>query len=392
MQSLVSSRSLAGSAAALALALGCGTTTQAASHREAPLIAQDPAADITDVYAFRSWGNPDECRVHHERDPRSGAELGPNYFFFDPKVAYDFNLDVNQDGVAEDIIYRVRFSTQIRPPFNDLPVAYAGVDGVPGLPPGIRDLRGERAAGLGLRQTYTVTEIKGSSRRTIGRGTAVPSNIGPRTMPDYEGLAAQGIRPLANGGQVFAGQRDETFYIDLGATFDTLNFRRTPILSTAEDQNDGVNPFGVDMFSGFNVNTIALEIPIAEIVKGSKSVIGMYASTSRPRVLQILGNGTSVGTGGFVQVARMGNPLINELVIGTGRKDNWNATDPAKEARFLDFYLNPRLAAVINLAFGIPIPTPPRTDLVAALLKYPGQDPTDLHAPRTPAPSCCAWT
>ncbi len=362
----------------LVVAVAGISSTQAASHREAPQIAQDPAADITDVYAFRNWGNPDNVVLIMNVIPAQEPSSGPNYFFFDDKVAYDFNLDVNQDGVAEDIIYRVRFTTRIRPPFDDLPVAYAGVDGVPGLPPGIRVLTGPDAAGLGLRQRYTVTEIRNGKSRDLGSGRmfAVPSNIGPRTIPDYEDLSTKGIYALTNGGRVFTGQRDETFYIDLGATFDTLNFRRTPILSPAEDQNDGVNPFGVDMFSGFNVNTIVLEIPISEIVKGSKSVIGMYASTSRPRVLQILGNGTSVGTGGFVQVARMGNPLINELLIGTGRKDNWNATDPKNEAQFRGFYLNPRLAVVINLAFGVPIPTPPRTDLVAALLKYPGQDAT----------------
>jgi hypothetical protein len=353
--------------------------SEAASHREAPMIAQDPAADITDVYAFRSWKDPSRVVFIMNVIPAQEPSAGPNYFFFDDKVAYDIHLDTNRDGIAEDIIYRIRFKAEIRPPFNDLPVAYAGVDPVPGLPPAITDLDGPNAAGLGLRQSYTVTEIKGESSLDLGKGVmfAVPSNIGPRTMPDYEGLAAKGIYDLNNEGRVFAGQRDETFYIDLGATFDTLNFRAPPILSPEQDANDSVNPFGVDMFSGFNVNTIALEIPISAILgnSGSNSVIGMYTSTSRPKVLELRSDGTSRGTGGFVQVARMGNPLINELIIGTGMKDRWNASDPKDETQFLDFYLNSRLAAVINLAFGTPFPTSGRTDLVAALLKYPGQDP-----------------
>ena len=129
------------------------------------------------------------------------------------------------------------------------------------------------------------------------------------------------------------------------------------------------------MFSGFNINTIAIEVPIADLTNDPKAVIGMYASTSRPRVKLLNEDGTSRTGGNLVQVARMGNPLVNELIIGTGQKDRWNAAEPEDEARFLDFYLNPRLAAVINLAFGTQFPTSGRTDLVAALLKYPGQDP-----------------
>ena len=118
---------------------------------------------------------------------------------------------------------------------------------------------------------------------------AVPSNVGPRTIPDYEGLAKQGIYPLKNGGRVFAGQRDETFYIDLGAIFDTLNFRVGPILSASDDANDFVNVEPArDAFSGFNVNTIAIEVPIEEVMgAGGNKVIGAYATTSRPRVTVI---------------------------------------------------------------------------------------------------------
>lgn len=126
-------------------------------------------------------------------------------------------------------------------------------------------LDGPDSLGLGLRQSYTVTEVRGGKKTNLGTGTmfAVPSNVGPRTMPDYEGLAAKGIYPLTNGGRVFAGQRDETFYIDLGSAFDTLNFRCTPlpctpILTSEQDANDNTNPFGVDHFSGFNVNGIAI--------------------------------------------------------------------------------------------------------------------------------------
>jgi hypothetical protein len=367
------------SAAVTLTAFSSGMLTQAASHREAPLIAQDPAADITDTYAFRSWEDPTKVVFIMNVIPAQEPSSGPNYFFFDDKVAYDFNVDTNQDGVADDVIYRIRFTTKIRPPFNDLPVAYAGVNNPPqGLPPPITALKGAGSEGLGLRQRYTVTEIRGGQRTVLAKGLiAVPSNIGPRTMPDYEALAEQGIFNLNNGGRVFAGQRDETFYIDLGATFDTLNFRAAaPILTAAQDANDGANPFGNDMFSGFNVNTIAIEVPISALGL-SNGTLGMYASTSRRQTKTHNPDGTVSTKGGFVQVARMGNPLINELIIGTGMKDTWNAEDPKREKKFLDFYLNPRLVGVINLAFGTAFPVSNRTDLVGALLKYSGQNPNE---------------
>lgn len=330
----------------------------AASHREAPLIALDPTADITDVYAFRSWTDTGNVVFIMNVIPAQEPSSGPNYFNFDDKVLYEIHLDTNQDGKAEDIVYQFRFKTEIRPPFDDLPVAYAGVDPVPGLPPQITALDGAGSTGLGLRQRYTVTEVKNHHKRKLNDTTlfAVPSYVGPRTMgtlTEYEALAAQGIFPLENGGKVLAGQRDETFYIDLGATFDTLNFRATPpILSPSQDAEVTTNPFGVDMFSGFNVNTIAIEVPIAKITDNPNAVIGMYASTSRKKLEEF-------SFVGFKQVARMGNPLINELVIGTGKKDRWNATDPEDEKQFVDFYLNSlrntKLLLVRPNVFSVPV-------------------------------------
>ena len=224
------------------------TTAHAASHREAPKIALDPTADITDVYFFRSWEDPSRVVLIMNVIPGQEPSSGPNYFNLDEDVLYVMHLDVDRDGQT-DIDYEFRFETEIRHPFDDLPVAYAGVDGVAGLPPGISALDGTGSEGLGLRQRYTVRQVSRKRRGDLGLGTmfAVPSNIGPRTIPDYEALAAQGIYDLSNGGRVFVGQRDETFYIDLGATFDTLDLRHPPVLTAAEDANDGISPFGVDM-------------------------------------------------------------------------------------------------------------------------------------------------
>ncbi|MEA2078980.1 MAG: DUF4331 family protein [Pseudomonadota bacterium] len=164
-----------------------GNALHAASHREAPMIALDPTADITDVYAFRSWENPDNLVFIMNVIPAQEPSSGPNYFNFDDTVLYEINLDTNRNGIAGDVVYQFRFKTEIRSPFDDLPVAYAGVDGVSGLPPAITALDGAGSEGLGLRQRYTVTEVRNKRRRELSDGSlfAVPSNLGPRTMPSY---------------------------------------------------------------------------------------------------------------------------------------------------------------------------------------------------------------
>ncbi len=350
--------------ALLMLRLGPGPSpAKAASHREAPLIANDPSADITDFFMFRSIqpGQADKVDLIMDVIPGEEPSAGPNYYNFDPSVAYTFHVDNNKDGKADDVEFEFRFTNEIRGIVNDagLPLSYVA------LPP-ITSLDG---AGLGLRQHYTITMIKNGHRTVISPVVdkiAVPSNVGPRTMPDYDGLAAQGMYSLGDGIRVFAGQRDDPFFIDLGAAFDTLNLRSP----------------GTDMLSGFNVNTIALEVPASLLTRDHQSPttttqpnLGAYASTSRPRVT-VRGGGGHYGHryGGFVQVQRLANPLINELIIGTKDKDRWNSLEPEQESQFLDYYRNPRLALALSIVFGAPVPATPRFDLENALLKY---DPGD---------------
>jgi hypothetical protein len=370
--------SIACGAVLCAAALG-GGGAMAASHREAPLIAGDPAADNTDFYMFRSWSNPANVVFILNVNPVQEPSGGPNYYNFGDDVLYRVNVDTDADG-EEDLVYEIRFTTDIRGPVAplQLPLAYVAA---PPTVPAITALDGPGSEGLLLRQSYTVTQVRDGIRVNLGTGTmfAVPSRTGPFTMPNYEALAAQGIYGLANGGKVFAGQRDESFYIDLGGTFDSLNLRRTPpALSAAEDANDTVNPFGVDTLSGFNISTIAIEVPIGSVTGNANAVIGAYASTARRKVHTLhsgpAANGVTAGP--WVQVSRMGNPLVNEVIIGLDQKDRWNATDPHDEAQFLDFYRNSRLATAINLRFGTAIPTTNRADLVNALLKYPSQPPS----------------
>ncbi|HLM36996.1 MAG TPA: DUF4331 domain-containing protein [Gaiellaceae bacterium] len=362
----VTALALFGAALAL-LMLRFGPTpsvAQASSHREAPLIANDPTADITDFYMFRSIqpGQADKVDLIMNVIPFQEPSGGPNYYNFDPSVVYTFHVDNNKNGTAGDVEFEFRFSNETRGIVNDagLPLAYVA------LPP-ITSLSGPGSEGLGVRQRYSLTMIKDGHRIPISPMTdkiAVPSNVGPRTMPDYDGLAGQGTYDLGGGIKVFAGQRDDPFFIDLGAAFDTLNLRSP----------------GTDMLSGFNVNSIVLEVPAALLTRDHRSPstttqpkLGAYASTSRPRVtVRGGGDGHSHGHGhgGFVQVQRLANPLINELIIGTKDKDRWNSLEPQQESAFLDYYENPRLALALSLVFGAPVPATPRSDLENALLKY----------------------
>jgi hypothetical protein len=220
-------------------------------------------------------------------------------------------------------------------------------------------------------------------------------------MPDYAALAQQGILTDPDTGvRVFAGQRAETFAIDLGAVFDTINLRveaatpiagarpPLPIQTAAEDANDFANPFGVNNFSGFNINTIAIEVPITRVTRdeapasAANGAIGVYASTARNALTQragapVLNPNSKVpllrGLQPFRQVSRMGNPLVNELIIPIGQKDLWNATRPSDEKRFLESYRALAVAGALQLVSGVPVPPPPRDDIAAALLLYPGQ-------------------
>jgi hypothetical protein len=402
------------SATTACLTLLASAPAWTASHREAPFIALDPAADTTDVYAFVSYDAanlarpPDQRRVTFIVNVNPGQDPadGPNYFNFDDDVSYRINIDNDRDGKAEDVVYEIRFTTQDRPVGGPggltSPVPMLGNPHIPTAVPlqGITALSGPGSEGLTRRQTYTVTEIRdGKSNRLFEnqRLIAVPSNAGPATFPDYAALAAQGIySDTSRGLRVFAGQRAETFYIDLGAVFDTLNLRRFPPAQTgANEDTDTVNPFGINRFSGSNISTIAIEVPISRITRDRKPLtatsnahIGIYGSTSRRNVTVRKVGRDSFGThesfnldklNPFVQVSRMGNPLVNELIINTPFKDRWNASEPEDEAQFLASYRNPVIATALNLVFGVPIApidgssADNRTDLANILLKYPGQ-------------------
>src|SRR5229473_1817710 len=300
------------------------TNLLASSHREAPISALDHSADVTDWYAFVSYDHPDRVTMILNVDGFLEPSNGPNYFPFDPNVLYEMKVDNNRDGV-EDLTFQFRFKTEIRQPG-----AFTGyVGGIAGIPP-ITSLSGSGSAGLSLRQTYSVIMVKNGVCTDLTGGQtlyAVPSNVGPQTMPHYEDLFKQGIYDLGDGVRVFAGTVDDPFYIDLGAAFDSFNFRMGVggILTPAVDGDDTHN-YAPDAVAGFNVNSIVLEVPITMLTVDGKfhtagekqAVIGTYGETDRQRITIRRLNGQVDSKGAWRQVNREGNSLINELIIGTG--------------------------------------------------------------------------
>jgi len=390
------------SASLLLAALAAVPPAWPANHREAPLTALDTKADITDWFAFVSYDDPGKLTMILNVDPLLEPANGPNYFPFDPEIVYEMKIDNNFDA-DEDITVQFRFKTEYRLPgvFTGLVGAGTGVatpanspnpdkfpPGTPLVPPAITALDGPGSEGLGLRQTYTVTAFVGHGANkqkydlTGGQTlVAVPSNVGPRTMPNYENLARQGVYNLPYGIRVFAGTVDDPFYIDLGATFDSVNYRPAAFASGipavfSAGQDGQAKNFAADDVAGFNVNTIALEVPIHLLTGDGKlhpagdaqAVLGTYASTSRPRVkafASVPGGKPSL-TRDRVQIQRMGNPLINELLIGTADKDKFSMSEPKNDAQFVNYLADPLLARVVNAVYGgaVTIPAAPRLDLV----------------------------
>ena len=275
----------------LALTISCGA--YAANHREAPITALDHKADITDVYAFVSYDNPEKVTFIMNVDPLLEPSNGPTRFAFDPEIRYRINIDNDHDAV-EDISFDFQFKTDFRLPGVFVGLVGAGDTGLvapensplpvppetPLVPPAISALDGPGSEGLNLSQQYDVSMVKYNRGRSRSHKKlklfAIPSNVGSRTMPDYAALTEQGIYLLDQGIKTFAGTVDDPFYIDLGAVFDSFNLRTAAfetgipgVLSDTQESNDQQN-FAPDDIAGFNVNSIAIEVPIALITQDGK--------------------------------------------------------------------------------------------------------------------------
>ena len=332
---LLAAAALAALVAALTSRGGSPATAQASSHREAPLISEDPSADNTDTYAFRSPDAPDTVTIISNYIPGEDPAAGPNWYTFSPSARYVIYADKNGDG-KPDITWRFRFK-------NRAPVAFL----------------------QNTQQEYTVTRLDGKSSRVVGSGLLTPpDNIGPRSTPGYHALAMAGIHDLNDGSKVFAGQRDDGFFGDIGAAFDLVAIR----------SGTGASGGGKDFFAGYAVHSVSLQVPLSQLDNGGNHVVGVWSASERPvtKVTLAKSRGRKVlqTTTGWKQVSRLGEPLINELLIPTELKDKWNASTPDKDKQFEQYYSSPVLAKLLNQLypqFG-PFTEANRTDLVSVLL------------------------
>jgi hypothetical protein len=344
------------------------------SHREAPEISKDPVADSTDLYAFVSPDEPNTVTIIANYVPLESPDGGPNFYEFGNDVLYEILIDNNGDSQA-DITYQFQFTTTLnsaQPTFlyNTGPIQ------------SLTDPNWNR------RQTYSVTKI-GMDGHAHVLGTNIPCppcNIGPLSTPNYLSLVNQAVTPLGNA-TVFAGQRAEGFYVDLGAVFDLGILR--PFEGAHTNFGLGTilqNMPGVQSTASVNVHTIALKIPIRELtanhsrprtVTDPHAVLGIWTTANRQKAVVLeTPPGQNTVSGPFVQVSRLGNPLVNEVVIDMARKDYWNSQPPAGDAQFLARYTTPELAGLLPVLYPGVFPNlaafnasgMPRNDLVAILL------------------------
>ena len=339
------------------------------SHREAPEISKDPVADNTDTYAFISPDNPGTVTIITNYIPLENPGGGPNFFEFGDDVLYSIYID-NDGDARPDITYQFRFSSQLRNPntflYNTGPIN------------SLDDPNWNK------RQFYDVTKVVASTIRPyptlIGDSLASPPcNIGPRSTPSYATLAQAAVHTLPTGEMVFAGQRNDGFFVDLGAIFDLGDlrpFQNLHLIPSAAAAS-------VDPLATLNVHTIAMQIPIKNLTKdgtvptdatSSKSVLGIWGAASRQTVQLIDGfDDSRRGIGPWAQVSRLGNPLFNEVIVPLGKKDQWNATPPSADRAFAQYVKQPELARLLPMLYPGVFPnlaklTADRADLVAILL------------------------
>ena len=343
---------------------------RASSHREAPLISQDPLADNTDLYAFVSPATPDKVTIIANFIPLEAPYGGPNFYKFDDNVTYAIKIDNNGDA-REDVTYQFRFKTSVANGntflYNTGPIT--SLD----------------SANWNVRQSYTVTRLLGSSglggRATVlGKDLVTPPvNIGIRSTPNYDALAAAAVQDLGDGVRVFAGQRDDPFFVDLNV-FDLL------AVPPADADNK-------DSLAGYNVHTIAIEVPIAALTANRtrpasagdpNAVIGVWSTASRPSVT-VRKDGSEKAEGAPIQVSRLGQPLVNEVVIPRAAKDLFNSLEPTEDGAALPYVLDPEVPKLLSLLFGIQSPPSPRNDLVTIFLtgipglnQPPGVRPSEM--------------
>src|SRR3954449_1182472 len=348
------------------------------SHREAPGISQDPVADNADVYAFVSPDDPTMVTILSNFVPLQGPAGGPNFFEFGDDVLYSIFIDNDGDALP-DITYQFQFRTTLQ---NEETFLY-----------NTGPINSLTDSNWNKRQLYDVSVVRelghgnnGSKQhheqdgkgKVLGADLACPPcNIGPRSTPNYDALAAAAVHHLPSGETVFAGQRNDGFFVDLGAIFDLGDIREIQNLHLIS------TPAGtsVDPLKTLNIHTIAIKVPISMLTRdgstpsnpaAARAVLGIWGGASRRKV-QVREGDTVRGSGPWVQVSRLGNPLFNEVIVPIGDKDRWNALDPINDAGFAKYVKQPELAKLLPVLYPGAFPnlaayTKNRADLHAILL------------------------
>ncbi len=335
----------------------------ASSHSEAPLISMDRFADNTDVYAFRSTeaGRENFVTIISNFIPLQVPYGGPQFFRFDDSVLYEIKVDNTGDG-KEDITFQYRFKTTT---VNSNTVLGMSTFNENGVINSINDPDYNMPQTYSLNFFRSVNGVPQANVALINNQRIPPSNIGPKSTPNYENLATGQILTVGPG-RSFAGQRDEGFFVDVGGIFDLVNLR---------GPGAPVNRIGGNgLTDELNVNTIALEIPISELTRdgatpasptAANAVIGVWSTASRQST-QVISAGARTNSGPFVQVSRLGNPLVNEVVIPLGLKDAFNSLAPVNDniPQVVAALTDPELARLLQAVYGIQIPAPGRQDIV----------------------------
>jgi hypothetical protein len=350
----------AASVAALAAGTLAVTGSIGSSHREAPKILKDPTADNTDVYAFTAKDAPGSLTVVANWVPLEEPAGGPYFGKLDPEARYYVKIDNTGDG-REDVAYRWEFDQKFRNP-NSFLYAAPTVTSVDDP-----DINFVQTYDL-VRETYRAGKRTGAS--LVANDVPVaPDNVGPKTIPDYATVSNGAIAPVRGGGKTFVGPADDPFFVDLGAIFDGINIDQPGRPNIGLGNQGG----GKDDVSSYNTHAFVLQIPESKVTRDGRSVsgagarnavVGVWATTERKSV-----NVRSGRRARWVQVSRLGNPLINEVIIPIGKKDKFNRTSPADDAaNFGTFALNPEPARLLNALFNLGVKETDRTDIVQALL------------------------
>jgi hypothetical protein len=385
MQTLISKTALSTALFGGALSLISAPSAYASSHREAPFITQNPKVDATDFYLFRSYenGRSDFVTLVANYVPLQDPGAGPNYFAMDPNALYEIHVDNNGDA-KEDLTFQFRFTNTNK----DTQLTVGGKKVSIPLVINGGAIDSVNPTGANVRETYAVTVVRGDRRS--GTRAAVTNadngaaafdkpidNVGNKTIPNYAAYAAKHIYNVtipgcATPGRMFVGQRKDSFVVNLGETFDLINIK-APATEFAANAESAAK----DDLAGKNVTAIELEVPIACLTAGSDPVIGAWttASMRQGRLLNSAPSASASSSkegGAWVQVSRLGMPLVNEVVIGLKDKDRFNASKPSADGQFADYVTNPTFPALVEILYGsagAKAPTNfPRNDLVAAFL------------------------